>query len=107
MVSDVLRTRPNSPAEELRFESAEHAERMFERSKLVSKIVVAVALALVLIRLALPTFFVPLGESLSSLTSIVGIAVFAVFLALASYWSSRVHRDESCDRYARYIRSKR
>ena len=107
MVSDILGTRPKSAAEELRLESADRAEHLFERSKLVCKIVVPVALALVLTRLALPAAFKFFGETPVSLISIVGISAFALLVSLANFWSGRVHRDEARDRYANYASSKR
>ena len=106
MASNVLGTRPKSSAEELRFDSAAPCRAQFERSKLICKVVAPAAVALVLVRLAIPTNFAPLGETLFSLTSVVGVSAFAVLASLANFWSSRVHRDECCDRYARYIGSK-
>jgi hypothetical protein len=103
MFNRVLEMRPKSPGQELRFESAAHAVHMFERSKLACKVVSAIALALVLARLALPVTFGGLGEAPFSLTSVVGIAAFAVLMSLVNLWSARVHRDEATDRYATYV----
>jgi hypothetical protein len=107
MVTDVLQTLPKTPHEELRFESAQRAEHLYERAKLVRKIVIVAAVTLLLIIAAAPAIVGPQGETVLSLPAVSFFCVVGLLFTFAYVWSSRVHRDLCCDTYAKYIGSKR
>lgn len=107
MVTDVLKIRPKSAHEELRFESAQRAEHLYERSKRVRKIVIVAAVALLLVSAAARTIVGPQGDTILSLPAVCFFSVAGLLFTFAYVWSSRVHRDICCDTYAKYVGSKR
>jgi hypothetical protein len=107
MVTDVLQIPPQSAHEELRFESAQRAALQYERAKLVRKIVIVAAVALLLISVIAPTIVGPQGEIALSLPAVSFFCVVGLFFTFAFVWSSRVHRDICCDTYAKYVGAKR
>jgi len=106
MVPDVLQTLPKTAHEELRFESAQRAEHLYERAKLVRSIVVVAAVAFLLMIAAVPTIVGPQGDAAISLSAVSFFCLVGLLISFAHVWSSRVHRDVCCDTYARYIGSR-
>ncbi|HEV3136397.1 MAG TPA: hypothetical protein VGZ26_00810 [Pirellulales bacterium] len=106
MVTDVLQSRPKSAHEELRFESAQRAAHLYERAKLVCKIVIVAAVALLLTSAAASTILGPQGDTVLSLPAVSFVCVVGLLFTFAYVWSSRVHRDTCCDTYAKYVGSK-
>lgn len=103
MVTDVLQIPPKSPHEELRFESAQRAAHLYERAKVVRKIVIVVAVTLLLIIAAASTIADPQGDSVLSLPVATFLCLVGLLFTFAYVSSSRVHRDACCDTYAKYV----
>jgi hypothetical protein len=107
MVTNALQIRPNSAAEELRFESAQRAAQLFDRARLMRNVVACSAFVLLLARVAAPTLFGSLSETVFSLPAVVAYAALAMLITFANVWTSRMFRDECFERYTRYVGSHR
>jgi hypothetical protein len=90
-------------AEELRREIVDRAQRMYERSLRLRRLIVLASLIFSLgqsaYSAAMPAEMAwPLNEAV-----IWGVPILASLLALSLEWSCRLHRDQSRQQYAAYL----
>lgn len=107
VASDVLNHGPETPAEELRFETAQHAARVYERAKLFRIVVVFAAFAVSVARVVFPMLFPLVGNAPISAPALVGISRFASFYAISLELSARVQCQDCLKQYEASLRATR
>src|SRR5260221_10950986 len=102
MEPTILEFAPQTPGEELRFESALRAVHNHESAKVFRTIVVVVAFAVATARISLVT---SIGWPLDVLDTpaIYAICLFASLLAFSREWSTRLQCEDRTQAYAHYL----
>ena len=104
MASDMLDFSPQTPAEELRFQTVERAARVYERAKSLRMVVVFTTFAVSIARMAWPALFPRVGDAPTSAPAVLGICLFASFFAVSLEWSTRMNYQSCMEGYEAYRR---
>ncbi len=91
------------PGEELRFERAQKALRVYQRAKRLRMIVVVGTLALSIARVAWPMLFPRAADAPTSTPVVLGICLIASFFDISLEWSTRMDCQRCLEGYEAYL----
>ena len=106
MATDMLDFGPETPAEELRFQTVERAARAYERAKSLRMVVVFATFVVSIARVAWPALFPRMGDAPTSAPAVLGICLFASFFAVSLEWSTRIDCQSCWEGYEAYRRTR-
>jgi hypothetical protein len=104
--SAILDIAPETPGEELRFDSALRAVHIHESARAFRTIVIVVVFAMTAVRIGLATS-IGLPKGLVDPVVLYTICLLASWLAFSFEWSTRLDRENRLQNYARYLLSHR
>jgi hypothetical protein len=105
MATDMVDFAPETPGEELRFETVERAARAYERAKSLRMVVVFTTFAVSIARVAWPALFPRVGDAPTSAPAVLGICLFASFFVVSLEWSTRINWQSCLEGYEAYRRT--
>ncbi len=106
MKTAILDVAPETPGEELRYESALRAVHVHERAKSFRTVAIVVVFAITTARICLaPSLGLPKG--LVDTQVVNGICLLASLFTFSLEWSTRLQRQDRLQAYARYLISHR
>ncbi len=106
MATDMLNFGPETPGEELRFQTVERAAHAYERAKCLRMIVVCTTFAVSIAGVVWPALFPRMGDALTSTPAVLGICFFASFFAVSLEWSTRMNCRSCSEGYEAYRQSR-
>jgi hypothetical protein len=106
MATDMLDFGPETPKEELSFQTVQRAARVYERAKSFRMVVVFATFAVSIARVTWPMLFPQVGNAPISAPAVLGICLFASFFALCLEWSSRMDCQSCLEGYEAHRRTR-
>jgi hypothetical protein len=106
METAILDVVPETPGEELRFESAQRAVHIHRQARKIRMVVLVIVAVITAARIGLATS-VGLNIGIEDAPVMYGVCLLATLLSISHEWSTRLLQEDRLEAYAQYLTSHR